>query len=394
MTTTLEHTYMLSAIEIVEFASYNAKKFLIVARASDLLAESASPIPRTILPIHANLREPSAKSIAVKGILASIEKNLFHEISDPIQVACKSVKQYLGKPVNGKQERGLLMLFDNETDGVMDGSHRLHALWLAKMHGYNLDNVRVTLMVSEGIDIKAKCLELNTYSAPTKIALMDKNGSFDHIKSLYADSFPFIRYRDNQSGTSDYSLCAIRNLDTLIKRATGLTSGNFSNHTGNVGKHKNGELNSGISSDRNYWLLLNEIYPVLTFLFELLEKSAIAKECRFVTVPCKKTIYAKLMDGREFAVKVSSMQLIYLMMSALSVDYNSETKSWNVPLRKIGKILIGAAWQEFKSKHNQIRFNGGSNSVIGNPLMAEFIITAANLAYAKYLDKNIESKAA
>jgi hypothetical protein len=31
----------------------------------------------------------------VRSILASIEKNLFHEISDPIQVACKSVKQYL-----------------------------------------------------------------------------------------------------------------------------------------------------------------------------------------------------------------------------------------------------------------------------------------------------------
>ena len=68
MTNTVEHTYMLNAIEIVEFASYSAKKFLIVARASDLLAESANPVPRTVLPIHANLREPKAKSAWYLGV--------------------------------------------------------------------------------------------------------------------------------------------------------------------------------------------------------------------------------------------------------------------------------------------------------------------------------------
>lgn len=397
MSNSLEHTYMLSAIEIHEFASYGAKKFLIVARASDLLSESANPIQRTVLPIHANLREPSIKSIAVKGILDSIEKNLFHEISDPIQVACKSVTPYLGKPINGRQERGLLMQFDNVTDGVMDGAHRLHALWLAKhLKKLDLDNVRVALMVSEGVDIKAKCLELNTYSAPSKIALMDKTGSFDHIKTLYADSFPFIRYRDNQSGTSDYPLCAIRNVDILIKRCIGFSKQSFtSSSVSSMSSGKSSKsLSNGVVDDPKYWELLHDIYPTLVYLFELLEKVAIAKESRFVTVPSTKRLYAKLMDGREFAVKVASQQLIYLLMSSLSVNYNHETGTWNVPLNKIGKVLIRAAWQAFKTKHNRTRFNGSASVVISNPLMAEHILAAADLAYAKYTDQGSDAIAA
>jgi hypothetical protein len=397
MTNTVEHTYMLNAIEIVEFSSYSAKKFLIVARASDLLTESANPIPRTVLPIHANLREPSAKSIAVKAILTSIEKDLFHEISDPIQVACKSVKQYLGKPVSGKpQERGLFMQFDNVTDGVMDGAHRLHALWLAKANGFNLDNVRVTLMVSEGVDIKAKCLELNTYSAPTKIALMDKNGNFDHIKTLYADSFPFIRYHDNQSGTSDHPLCAVRNIDMLLRRCTGKTIQSFSKQSrGALGADKTrAPLSSGVNPDIKYWDLLHDIYPTLVSLFELFEKAAIAQESRFLLVPRNANLYAQLMDGRKFAVKVSSQQLIYLLMSALSVNFNQETGSWNVPLKKIGKTLIKAAWQEFKEKHTQKRFHGSASAVIADPRMAELILSAADLAYAKYVDRGSDTLAA
>jgi hypothetical protein len=385
MTNTVEHTYMLNAIEIVEFSSYSEKKFLIVARASDLLAESANPVPRTVLPIHANLREPKSKSVSVRSILASIEKNLFHEISDPIQVACKSVKQYLGKPINGKQERGLFMLFDNVTDGVMDGAHRLHALWLAKLNGFNLDNVRVTLMVSEGVDIKAKCLELNTYSAPSKIALMDKSGSFDHIKALYGDSFPFIRYRDNQSGTSDYSLCAIKSVDMLLRRVTGKTRQQFESKTP-LGNCKDRSLTSCVSDDPKYWGLLHDIYPMLTFLFELFEKAAIAQECRFLSVPRNATLYPQLMDGRRFAVKVHSQQLIYLLMSALSVNFNQETDSWNVPLNKIGKKMIQAAWKEFKEKHTQVRFHGSASAVIADPRMAELILAAADQAYAKYTD--------
>jgi len=359
---------MLNAIEIVEFSSYSAKKFLIVARASDLLTESANPIPRTVLPIHANLREPSAKSIAVKAILTSIEKDLFHEISDPIQVACKSVKQYLGKPVSGKpQERGLFMQFDNVTDGVMDGAHRLHALWLA-----------------------------NTYSAPTKIALMDKNGNFDHIKTLYADSFPFIRYHDNQSGTSDHPLCAVRNIDMLLRRCTGKTIQSFSKQSrGALGADKTrAPLSSGVNPDIKYWDLLHDIYPTLVSLFELFEKAAIAQESRFLLVPRNANLYAQLMDGRKFAVKVSSQQLIYLLMSALSVNFNQETGSWNVPLKKIGKTLIKAAWQEFKEKHTQKRFHGSASAVIADPRMAELILSAADLAYAKYVDRGSDTLAA
>lgn len=396
MTNTVEHTYMLNAIEIVEFSSYSAKKFLIVARASDLLAESANPIPRTILPIHANLREPKAKSASVRSILASIEKNLFHEISDPIQVACKSVKQYLGKPVAGKpQERGLFMQFDNVTDGVMDGSHRLHALWLAKLQGFNLDNVRVTLMVSEGVDIKAKCLELNTYSAPSKIALMDKAGIFDHVKALYADSFPFIRYRDNQSGTSDFPLCAIKNVDMMLRRVIGLSDQSFSHRARpTMGAHKEVPLAVGVNDDPKYWALLHDVYPMLVFLFELFEKAAISQESRFLSVPRNANLYAQLMDGRKFAVKVSSQQLIYLLMSALSVNFNQETGGWNVPLNKIGKTLIKAAWQEFKEKHTQKRFHGSASAVIADPRMAELILSAADLAYAKYVDRGSDSIAA
>lgn len=396
MTNTVEHTYMLNAIEIVEFSSYSAKKFLIVARASDLLAESANPIPRTILPIHANLREPKAKSASVRSILASIEKNLFHEISDPIQVACKSVKQYLGKPVAGKpQERGLFMQFDNVTDGVMDGSHRLHALWLAKLQGFNLDNVRVTLMVSEGVDIKAKCLELNTYSAPSKIALMDKAGIFDHVKALYADSFPFIRYRDNQSGTSDFPLCAIKNVDMMLRRVIGLSDQSFSHRARpTMGAHKEVPLAVGVNDDPKYWALLHDVYPMLVFLFELFEKAAISQESRFLSVPRNANLYAQLMDGRKFAVKVSSQQLIYLLMSALSVNFNQETGGWNVPLNKIGKTLIKAAWQEFKEKHTQKRFHGSASAVIADPRMAELILSAADLAYAKYVDRGSDSLAA
>jgi hypothetical protein len=384
---------MLNAIEIVEFSSYSAKKFLIVARASDLLAESANPISRTVLPIHANLREPKAKSASVRSILASIEKNLFHEISDPIQVACKSVKQYLGKPVQGKpQERGLFIQFDNVTDGVMDGAHRLHALWLAKLQGFNLDNVRVTLMVSEGVDIKAKCLELNNYSAPSKIALMDKAGSFDHVKALYADSFPFIRYRDNQSSTSDYPLCAIKNVDMLLRRVTGLINKAFVDTGSRFSKAR--ALDGSVSKDPKYWALLHDIYPMLTFLFELFEKAAIAQESRFLSVPRNASLYAQLMDGRKFAVKVSSQQLIYLLMSALSVNFNQETGSWNVPLNKIGKTLIKAAWQEFKGKHTQKRFHGSASAVIADPRMAELILSAADLAYAKYVDRGSDTLAA
>lgn len=395
MSNTVEHTYMLNAIEIVEFSSYSAKKFLIVARASDLLTESANPIPRTVLPIHANLREPKAKSASVRSILASIEKNLFHEISDPIQVACKSVKQYLGKPVSGKpQERGLFMQFDNATDGVMDGAHRLHALWLAKMNGFDLDNVRVTLMVSEGVDIKAKCIELNTYRAPSKVALMDKQGSFDHIKVLYADLFPFIRYHDNQSGTSDFPLCAIKNIDMLLRRVTGSTTRIFSTNNG-LGSHKSPTtMKDGTNDDPKYWALLHDVYPVIVFLFELFEKAAIAQESRFLSVPRNANLYAQLMDGRKFAVKVSSQQLIYLLMSALSVNFNQETGSWNVPLNKIGKTLIKAAWQEFKEKHTQKRFHGSASAVIADPRMAELILSAADLAYAKYVDRGSDTLAA
>jgi hypothetical protein len=389
MTTILKHTYVLRAIEIVEFSSYIKKKFLVVARASDLLAQAANPLPRTVLPIQENLRDPSSKNVAVRSILKSIESNLFHEISAPIQIACSSVRIVEGLPSpDSPNVKYLLVEFDNETDGVLDGAHRLHALWLAKLNGFSLDNVRVTLMISEGVDIKAKCVELNTYSAPTKIALIDKNGGFDHIKALYADSFPFIRYRDNESGTSDYPLCAVKNVEKLIERAIGKGGGAalFSKNRKSPLETGSKDLLQAVNKDPEYWGLLHDIYPMLVFLFELLEKVAIAQESRFVTVPTKPSLYPQLMDGRKFAVKVASQQLIYLLMSALSVNFNQETGKWNVPLKKIGKKLIQSAWGEFKTKHTQVRFNGSASAVIADPRMSDLILAAADQAYAKYTD--------
>jgi hypothetical protein len=57
-----------------------------------------------------------------------------------------------------------------------------------------------------------------------------------------------------------------------------------------------------------------------------------------------------------------------------------------LPLNKIGKTLIGAAWKEFKSKHSQARFHGSASAVIADPRMAELILAAADGAYAKYID--------
>ena len=130
------------------------------------------------------------------------------------------------------------------------------------------------------------------------------------------------------------------------------------------------------------------------FLFELFEKAAIAQESRFLLVPRNANLYAQLMDGRKFAVKVSSQQVIYLLMTALSVNFNQETGSWNVPLNKIGKTLIKAAWQEFKGKHTQKRFHGSASAVIADPRMAELILSAADLAYAKYVDRGSDTLAA
>lgn len=391
MSITVPHIYLLRAVEITEFSSYEQKRFFVTANASDLLDKSANPVHKHILPLEANLREPTDKNAGVGSILRSISANPDHEIASPIQVVCKSAKFASNSP------KRLVLEFEGG-QGVLDGSHRLYSLWKAQQAGMDLRSVRVNFMITVGdIDLIARCNELNTYTAPTKVALMNKAGHFDHIKEIYKD-LPFIRYYDGQSGTSNSGVTTIRGVETTILRATGLVNQVFNasdpNHIGSMGKSKTKcALGSGVRQDPEFWKLFYDILPIAVFAFQLLESEAIAKSIRHVrTCPDNRAI--QLADGTRFNIKLQSIQLFYLLMSSLSVNFDSVSYkekgeySWHIPLKTVGKQLVKSALRVYKSKSVLGGFQGAASYCMSKPELASAILLAAENKLAEYIDLN------
>jgi hypothetical protein len=390
MSITVSHTYLLRAIEITEFSSYEQKRFFVTAYAGDLLDKSANPIHKHILPLEANLREPTDRNAGVHSILKSISANPNHEIASPIQVVCKSAKFATNSP------KRLVLEFE-DGQGVLDGSHRLYSLWKAQQNGMDVRSVRVNFMITVGdIDLIARCQELNTYTAPTKISLMNKAGNFDHIKEIYKKDFPFIRYYDGQSGVSKSNLATIQGVDSMILRATGLTQSNFGINApscvGSMGRNKN-RSGLGIRKDPEFWRLLYDIHPLAVFTLQLLESDAIAGKIRHVRT-CNETKAIQLADGSRFNVRLQSVQLFYLLMSSLSVNFDEvsykETGeySWHIPLKTIGKQLVKSALRVYKEKSQQGGFQGSASYCMSKPELAAAILVAAENKLSEYIDLN------
>ena len=384
MTNTIKHKFYLRAIQISEFSTSTQKKFFVIARASDLFLPSAvdpafKHIQRTVFPLGANLREPSDKNRAVKSILQSIDDSLFHEIDNPIQLCAVTAKEFVGRGAQG--DRGLALEFDGD-DGVLDGAHRLFALWKAKNNGVVLDNVRVSFIVTTGVsNIGTKCVNLNTYAAPTKLSLMDKSGVFDHIKPLYAVPFPCLRYKDNETGTSDSPFASITGIDRLIRRSTGKTRASFGSDCGtrgsNIGK-STPCLTTGVSTDEDYWNLLVSIHSVFEYLMWLFEIEAENKTCRFVSLSKKSMVLA---SGKKYNFNFASRNVAYLFMSCLAVNFDHGTQSWVYPLEKVSKVIFPRLMTEFKNAINQRSFASTASVVCSNPLMVKRLYDFADNIY-------------
>lgn len=398
MSITLSHTYLLRAIEITEFSSYEQKRFFVTANAADLLDKSANPVHKHILPLEANLREPTDKNAGVSSILKSISANPNHEIASPIQLVCKSAK------VAANSTTKTLILEFEDGQGVLDGSHRLYSLWKARNSGMDLRTVRVNFMITVGhIDLVARCQELNTYTAPTKISLMNKAGLFDHIKEIYKNDFPFIRYYDGQSGVSNTGLVTVRGIEAMILRATGLTEAVFDNHPssiGSMGRNKTKScLKSGLREDPKFWRLLYDIHPLAVFAFQILESEAIAGKIRHVKT-CSEVKAIQLADGSRFNIRLQSTQLFYLLMSSLSVNFDGvscrdkDEYLWHIPLKVVGKQLIRSALRVYKTKSQQGGFQGTASYCMSKPELGKDILLAAENKLAEYIDHSGDAIAA
>lgn len=392
MSITLSHTYLLRAIEITEFSSYEQKRFFVTANAADLLDKSANPVHKHILPLEANLREPTDRNAGVHSILKSISANPSHEIASPIQVVCKSAKFATNSP------KRLVLEFE-DGQGVLDGSHRLYSLWKAQQQGMDLRDVRVNFMITVGdIDLIARCQELNTYTAPSKIALMNKTGLFDQIKEVYKDDFPFIRYYDGQTKVSNSNIMTVRAIDTLLLRSTGISCHTFraegATAIGSMGRNKiSSSLAQGVREDLDFWRLLYDIHPLAVFAFQLLESEAIAGRIRHVKI-CDESKAIQLADGTRFNIRLQSSQLFYLLMSSLSVNFDEisykeeGTYLWHIPLKTVGKQLIYSALKVYKTKSQQTGFQGSASYCMSKPELASAILLAAENKLAKYIDLN------
>lgn len=389
MSNTLSHTYVLCAIEISEFSSYEQKRFFVTAYADDLLNKAANPIHKRILPLEANLREPTDNNAGVSSILKSISADPNHEIASPIQVVCESARYVENNPKK-------LVLQFKDGQGVLDGSHRLYALWKARNLGLDLRTVRVNFMITVGnINLVARCQELNTYTAPTKIALMNKAGLFDHIKTLYKNDFPYIRYYDGQSGTSNTGLVSVRGVEAMILRATGLTKASYANEVsalGSMGRNKTSNpLKQGLREDVNFWKVLYDIHPFAVFILQLLESDAISGKVRHVKT-CSTSKAIQLADGSRFNIRLQSTQLFYLLISSLSVNFDfvscrEEGKYlWHIPLKVVGKQLIKTALRVYKTKSELGSFQGTASYCMSKPELSTAILLAAENKLAELID--------
>lgn len=397
MSINLTHSYLLRAIEISEFSSYEQKRFFVTAYAGDLLDKSANPVHKHILPLEANLREPTDKNAGVSSILRSISANSSHEIVSPIQVVCRAIRFAPDKP------KTLILEFESG-QGVLDGSHRLYSLWKARNLGLDLRTVRVNFMITVGdIDLVARCQDLNTYTAPTKISLMNKAGLFDHIKEIYKDEFPFIRYYDGQSGVSNSGLTTIHGIEAMILRATGLTKAFFDNHPSSIGSMARNKtsspLKAGLREDPKFWQLLYDIHPLAVFTFQILESEAIAGKIRHVKT-CSEAKAIQLADGSRFNIRLQSTQLFYLLMSSLSVNFDvvscrdKDEYLWHIPLKVVGKQLIRSALRVYKTKSQQGAFQGTASYCMSKPELAKDILLAAENKLAEYIDRSSDAIAA
>jgi hypothetical protein len=390
MNITICHKYELQAIEITEFSSYEQKRFFVTANAADLLDKSANPVHKHILPLEANLREPTDKNAGVHSILKSISANSNHEIPSPIQVVCRSAKFVANNP------KRLVLEFEGG-QGVLDGSHRLYSIWKAQQDGMDLRTIRVNFMITVGdIDLVARCQELNTYTAPTKISLMNKAGDFDHIKEIYKNDFPFIRYYDGQSGVSKSGVTAIRGIETLIMRSTGLTNSVFNpknpNRVSGMGQNMADGRVSNVK-DAKFWQVLYDIHPIAVFVFQTLEAEAISGNIRHVRA-CDETKAIQLADGSRFNIRFQSVQLFYLLMSSLSVNFDAVSYkdkgeySWHIPLKTVGKMLVKSALKVYKTKSIQGAYQGSASYCMSKLDLAESILLAAENKLAEYIDLN------
>lgn len=334
----------------VDYFSGATTKFIATIKASDLKGIE--------FPLNANVRRPS-RNYVVNSILSSIRDLSGNMVIDaPIFAVAESVK------VSGDNAGGSkIEIAFNETQGILDGGHRLEALRIANIDlgQYATDKVFFQLHIETGLDLQAsrqKAIALNTSKNPARYEIMNAAGDFDWMKdAVDASRFPFIQYYSGQfpAGFEQDSMINCLQLNILpllvnrkynphalgaidrnrhplfVSSSDGPFGGNSIDHLINANKKR---LNDHGAD------LFNDLLFLYCLCLKTLDAAAESRPMPFIKATQKKTSATHLPDGTILKHVHPCRAYWSIMMSSFRLCMN-EDFTWAInPARQQNKAQL------------------------------------------------------
>lgn len=165
--------------------------------------------------VKSNLRVQSMNS-TTEEILAGLKENpeLFPMRSGAIKFTCSDIRY--------EPARGGVVLTIDESDGISDGGGRTAVLTEAGRIGIDLSKVFVFIQIVSGLDDEGKtdaCITANTARKVPTFSIVNKQGLFEPIKTMWGSKLPFVVYYEGQHATEisfSHAESATTNITFLI----------------------------------------------------------------------------------------------------------------------------------------------------------------------------------
>ncbi|MFN9558295.1 MAG: hypothetical protein ACK56B_06875 [Dolichospermum sp.] len=335
----MAHVINLKFRSLNEFPVQQGKEYHVSTTLKDLVEANGKSESHLLwkIPLTANVRRPTKNSV-IESIIESLKKGI-SVISSPLHLAADC----------SKITASLIRLTFKDSDGLLDGGHRLLAFCMAaNFKEIDISQVFVNIIIYSGFDeieLKEKAIALNTSKAVSKMSLANYSGDYDWMKPQL-EKYRII-YHEGQFGVQTTNVdgcCTIARICSLILALDPSYS------PSNTSKKKHPKLSihaaNSIRRDlvpKKLFSLVHDAIDIQSKIFKRLEEQhhSSATGTRFTKSGNDARKYTKLPNHEILTCVITQQSLVFPIISGFRVFVEkTETGDYRLQVSEKTKISL------------------------------------------------------